>query len=79
MHAGLLAARKATTHRTAMDELRTTAEVVEDRVAGDGLVTTSGGVTASIDLDLHLLTKHFGPELAREVAERIEYRGHPNP
>ena len=79
MHAGLLAGRKATTHRTVVDELRTTAEVVEARVAEDGPVTTSGGVTASIDLGLHLLTKHFGPELAREVAERIDYGGYPNP
>jgi len=37
-------------------------------------VTTAGGVTASIDLGLHLLEKHFGPELAREVEERIEYQ-----
>lgn len=77
--AGLLAGRKATTHRTAMEELATAADVVEARVVEDGLVTTSGGVTASIDLGLHLLTKHFGPELAREVAERIEYPPHQNP
>ncbi|HYS74124.1 MAG TPA: DJ-1/PfpI family protein [Thermoplasmata archaeon] len=77
--AGLLAGRKATTHRSAMDELRTVADVVEGRVVEDGLITTAGGVTASIDLGLHLLTKHFGPELAREVAERIEYSGYPNP
>lgn len=77
--AGLLAGRKATTDRTAMEELATAADVVEARVVEDGLVTTSGGVTASIDLGLHLLTKHFGPELAREVAERIEYPPHQNP
>src|SRR3989441_6800116 len=77
--AGLLAGRKATTHRSFMDELRTVADVVEDRVVEDGLVTTAGGVTASIDLGLHLLEKHFGPELAREVEDRIEYHRHPNP
>lgn len=76
--AGLLAGRRATTHRSAMDELRTVADVVEDRVVEDGLVTTSGGVTASIDLGLHLLEKHFGPELAHEVAQRIEYPAHQN-
>ena len=79
MNAGLIAGLKATTHRTAMDELRTTVEVVDNRVVEDGLVTASGGVSASIDLGLHLLEKHFGPELAREVEERIEYRRHQNP
>ena len=72
--AGLLAGRKATTHQSAREELGAIADVVEARVVEDGLVTTAGGVTASIDLGLHLLQKHFGPELAREVEERIEYQ-----
>ena len=79
MAAGLLAGRKATTHRSAMDELRGTAQVVDQRIVEDGLVTTAGGVTASIDLGLHLLLKHFGPELADEVADHLEYRGNQNP
>src|SRR5436305_11601869 len=78
MAAGLLAGRKATTHRSAMDELRGTAQVVDQRIVEDGLVTTAGGVTASIDLGLHLLRKHFAPELAAEVAEYLEYRENPN-
>ena len=77
--AGLLAGRKATTHRNAMDELRGTAEVVEDRVVEDGLITTSGGVTASIDLGLFLLRKYFDGSLADEVAERIEYPAYRKP
>ncbi len=71
--AGLLAGRRATTHRSAFDELRGTAEVVEDRIVEDGLVTTAGGVAASIDLGLHLLRKYFDDELAAQVADRIEY------
>ncbi len=71
--AGLLAGRKATTHRAAFDELRGSVDVVEDRVVEDGLVTTAGGVSASIDLGLHLLSKHFDADLAHEVADRIEY------
>jgi cyclohexyl-isocyanide hydratase len=78
MAAGLLAGRKATTHRSAMDELRATAQVVEERIVEDGLVTTAGGITASIDLGLHLLRKHFAPELATEVADYLEYRENPN-
>ena len=77
--AGLLAGRKATTHQSARDELGAVADIVEARVVEDGLVTTAGGVTASIDLGLHLLEKHFGPELAREVEERIEYQRPPRP
>ncbi|HEY5605222.1 MAG TPA: DJ-1/PfpI family protein [Thermoplasmata archaeon] len=77
--AGLLAGRRVTTHQGALDDLRDVAEVVEERVVEDGLVTTAAGVSASIDLGLHLLRKHFDPELAREVADRIEYQGYQNP
>ncbi len=73
--AGLLAGRRATTHHDALEELRPTADVIEERVVEDGLVTTSAGVTASIDLGLRILARHFEPALAREVAEQLEYRG----
>lgn len=79
MAAGLLAGRKATTHRSAMEELRAAAQVVDERIVEDGLVTTAGGITASIDLGLHLLRKYFAPELATEVADYLEYRENPNP
>src|SRR5256885_15044490 len=79
MGAGSPYGRKATTHWIPSDELRGTAQVVDQRIVEDGLVTTAGGVTASIDLGLHLLLKHFGPELADEVAEHLEYRGNQNP
>src|SRR5207247_3651469 len=65
--AGLLAGRKATTHQSARDELGAVAEIVEARVVEDGLVPTAGGVTAAIDLGLHLLAQHVGRELADDV------------
>lgn len=71
--AGLLAGRRATTHKNAFHELRGTADLVQERVVEDGLVTTAGGVSASLDLGLHLLAKYFDLGLAREVADRIEY------
>ncbi len=77
--AGLLAGRRATTHHSAFNELRGVATVVEDRVVEDGLVTTAGGVTASIDLGLHLLKRYFDVELANEVAVRIEHVRDHNP
>ena len=72
--AGLLAGRRVTTHHNARAELTDVATVVEDRVVEDDLITTAGGVTASIDLGLHLLRKYFDRELADEVAARLEYR-----
>lgn len=77
--AGLLAGRRVTTHASARDELRDVATVVEDRVVDDDLITTAGGVSASIDLGLHLLRKYFDAELADEVAARIEYPGNHKP
>ncbi len=71
--AGLLGGRRVATHHSARDELRDVATVVEDRVVEDDLITTAGGVSASIDLGLHLLRKYFDGELASEVAARIEY------
>ena len=72
--AGLLGGRRVTTHHNYRDELRGVATVVEDRVVEDGWITTAGGVSASIDLGLHLLKKYFDAQLADEVATRIEYR-----
>ncbi|MFF1606680.1 GlxA family transcriptional regulator [Amycolatopsis sp. NPDC058278] len=40
-------------------------------VAGTGSVLTSGGVTAGVDLCLHLLNADLGPAAARHVARRI--------
>jgi len=71
--AGLLSGRRVTTHHDARDELGEVARVVDERVVEDDLITTAAGVTASIDLGLHLLAKYFDVALAREVANRIEY------
>jgi cyclohexyl-isocyanide hydratase len=71
--AGLLAGRRVTTHHGARGELKDVATVVPERVVDDDLITTAGGVSASLDLGLHLLAKFFDAALAAEVAERIEY------
>jgi transcriptional regulator GlxA family with amidase domain len=56
--AGLLAGRPATTHWGALDELRAldpTVQVREDdRWVDDGDLITSAGVSAGIDMALHL-------------------------
>jgi len=73
-HAGLTAGRPATTHHTAIEELRASGAVITDaRVVDDGDVVTSGGVTSGIDLALHLVERFFGRDLAARAARRMEY------
>ncbi len=73
--AGLLARRRATTHHADLDELARRAPdaiVVPDRVfVQDGEVWSSAGVTAGIDLALHLVAEQCGPVVAARVAQRM--------
>lgn len=75
--AGILDGRRATTHRRRLGELREqhpAVQVVEgERVVDEGAVVTAGGVTAGIDLGLHLVRRLLGGELADRVAEVMEY------
>tara|TARA_Y100000588_G_scaffold268011_1_gene283195 strand:+ start:825 stop:1403 length:579 start_codon:yes stop_codon:yes gene_type:complete len=38
-----------------------------------GKYTTSGGISAGIDMSLHLVSKHYGLEFAQRVARQMEY------
>jgi len=75
--AGVLDGRTATTHYARLDELREQhpeVHVVDGlRVVDEGDVITAGGVTAGIDLGLHLVERYYGGELAATVAEVMEY------
>jgi transcriptional regulator GlxA family with amidase domain len=72
--AGLTDDRPAVTHHSALEELRESgAEVVEARVVDDGDVVTAGGITAGIDLAVHLVEREFGPDIARQVIATMEY------
>jgi transcriptional regulator GlxA family with amidase domain len=73
--AGLLAGRPAVTHFTALDDLAAAgADVQRDaRVVDDGDVLTAGGVTAGIDLAIHLVARHRGADAGRVAARRLEY------
>jgi transcriptional regulator GlxA family with amidase domain len=72
---GMLLGRAAVTHRTALDELAEVgAEVrLDARIVDDGDILTSGGVTAAIDLALHIVSRERGAAAARAGAERLEY------
>lgn len=75
--AGLLEARPATTNRRARGELaQAGAVVLTNRVVDDGNVITAGGLSAGLDLGLWILEREVGPELAAEVADRMEYTAH---
>jgi transcriptional regulator GlxA family with amidase domain len=71
--AGLCAGRRCTTHHDLLDRLQALepeARVVENRVfVVDGQLATSAGITAGIDLALHLIAEECGESLAAAVAE----------
>lgn len=79
--AGLLKGRPATTHWTALDrlgELDPTIDVRrDDRFVDDGDVVTSAGVSAGIDMALHLVSRFVGADRAREVRRGIQYDPRP--
>ena len=75
--AGVLADRPATSHWATLDrlaELDPSIDVRRDeRFVDDGDVVTSAGVSAGIDMALHLVARLAGPERAREVRRGIQY------
>lgn len=73
-HAGVVGTRRASTHRSAWDDLVATgATLVKERVVDDGDLVTSGGVTSGIDLALWLVERELSPDLADRIAKRMEY------
>ncbi|MEQ7006202.1 DJ-1/PfpI family protein [Actinopolymorpha sp. B17G11] len=75
--AGLLAGRPATTHWGAVDELGELDPSVtvraEERFVDDSDMITSAGVSAGIDMALHLVSRLAGVERARQVRRGIQY------
>jgi transcriptional regulator GlxA family with amidase domain len=73
--AGILRGRPATTHASAIDDLRAAgARIVEARVVDDGDVITSGGVTAGLDMALWLVERYAGEDIAQRVERRMEHK-----
>lgn len=74
-HAGLLARRECTTHHCFIEELRRAeplAKVLENRIfVQDGPVFTSAGVTAGIDLALHLISDQVNARVAADIARDL--------
>jgi transcriptional regulator GlxA family with amidase domain len=72
--AGLLQGKRATTNWVVLEALRRYgAEPVGGRFVEDGKIVTAAGVTAGIDMALHLVGRELGPEVAQAVQLGIEY------
>jgi len=72
--AGLLAGRTATTHWAARELLAGLGvAVVPERVVDAGQVITAAGVSAGIDMALHLARRTHGDDIARAIQLGIEY------
>lgn len=78
---GLLEGRPATTHWGSLEFLATLGNDIEvrpdDRFVDSGEVITAAGVSAGIDMALHLVARLRSVERAREVRRYIQYDPEP--
>jgi transcriptional regulator GlxA family with amidase domain len=79
--AGLLKNRSATTYWSAFDELLALDPTIEarrdDRWVDDGNVVTAAGVSAGIDMALHLVRRLDSEQAARDTKRGIQYDPQP--
>jgi len=77
--AGLLNGKKATSHHEAIDGLAKDFPEVQwvrgVRFVEGEKISTGGGLTAGIDLALHVVERYFGRAEAVKVAEHLKYEG----
>jgi len=72
--AGFLEGKRATTHRSAFDQLRGyCSAVVDDRIVDEDEVVTARGVTSAIDLGLYLCEKFAGRGAAEQIRRQMDY------
>jgi transcriptional regulator GlxA family with amidase domain len=79
--AGLLKGRPATTHWDDFDELLDIDGSIDarrdERFVDDGEIITAAGISAGIDMALHLIIRLHSEERAREIKRRIQYEPEP--
>jgi transcriptional regulator GlxA family with amidase domain len=79
--AGLLDGKPATTHWGSLEVLPTLGNEIEvrpdDRFVDNGNILTAAGVSAGIDMALHLVARLHSTERAREVRRYIQYDPEP--
>jgi cyclohexyl-isocyanide hydratase len=72
---GRLKHLRATTHASRMHQLADFgATAVRERVVEQGNIITGGGVSAGIDLGLHIVRRLMGDGVATAIAEQMEVR-----
>jgi len=78
---GLLDGHAATTHWGSIDRLRTgypDIDVQQDvRFVDEGTIITSAGISAGIDMALHVVARLHGTDAARATARYMEYDWRP--
>jgi transcriptional regulator GlxA family with amidase domain len=78
---GLLKGRAATTHWDDFDELLAIDDSIqarrEDRFVDEGDIITSAGISAGIDMALHLIIRLHSEDRAREIKRRLQYEPDP--
>lgn len=76
--AGLLEGLRATTHHMIFDQLAQLAPNTEimrgERFVDNGKIITAGGISAGIDMSLHVVEQVYGEEMAQKTATIMEYR-----
>jgi transcriptional regulator GlxA family with amidase domain len=77
--AGLLEGRRAATHWSAYDRLEELGVEVdrEARWVDEGMVVTSAGVSAGIDMALHLVARLDSEEMSAKIRRYIQYEPEP--
>jgi transcriptional regulator GlxA family with amidase domain len=75
--AGLLQGRPATSNRSLLNDLESIDSTIDVRrgvrFVDDGDVITAAGLSAGIDMALHIVGRLAGPDRAEQVREGIEY------
>jgi transcriptional regulator GlxA family with amidase domain len=74
---GLLDGKRATTHWSTIADLRAQFPAIETlddvRVVDEGRIVTSAGVSAGIDMALHVVERDHGHAIAADTARGMEY------
>ena len=81
--AGLLEGLAATTHHGAIELLKEVAPHTtvhaSQRIVDNGRIVVSAGISAGIDMSLHVVAKLLGKEQALDTAQYMEYDWKPDP
>ena len=81
--AGLLAGKAATTHWEDLADFRAMFPAItvreNRRWVDEGNIVTSAGISAGLDMSLHLVARLADEDLAVRTARQMDYRWMPNP